>query len=445
MRELPRPARAVLRCGFLRVRAVKWIGRGLGIALLLFAGILLFTYEAPPPEEPPPVVRPAKTMVLESPATVAERRFTGRVQASMEVDLSFRVAGPLYEFRVKANEEVQKGDVLARIDPRDFESRLEAIRASLAEERARLTAMEVGARPEDIRILEAELAAAGSRFKESQLQYNREKNLVAKGASTQSRMDEAQAALDVARENRRVADEALKVGRAGARKEDIEAQKARIRGLVSSERYATDAVKDTDLIAPFSGRIARTYVENFQDVRAKQKILSLQDVSMVEIVADVPEQIVAVMNRTELAHIAVVFDFLEGREFEAKYSEAEIEADRKTQTFAVTVVMEAPKDVKILPGMSATLRVRAKDSGAARNEWYVPAAAVMADDSGASFCWRVDEDAQTVHPVPVKVGDMRDDRILVREGLKPGLRIVTAGVRLLEDGMRIRVLAPRVP
>lgn len=424
----------------------KWIGRGVGIALLAGAGILLFTYEPPEPEAPPPVVRPAKVMVLESPATAAARRYPGRVHATERVDLSFRVSGPLIELSAKPNDDVVKDQVLARIDPRDFETRVAQIQGNLAQEQARLSAMRVGARPEDIAILKSQLAAAKARLDRASEEFEREKKLLASGAGTRSAYDAAKAALDIATQGVNAADESLKRGEAGARKEDIESQEARIVGLQASLKAARDALADTELRAPFAGKIARTYVENFEDVKAKQPILSLQDVSSVEIVADVPEAVVAVVTRDKVQRLTATFDFLQDRTFEVAYQEAEVEADRRTQTYAVTLVMPAPKDVKILPGMTATVQVELKSGAdAAPDRWLVPAAAVLAGADGKPSVWRVDPGSMQVQRTPVTVADMKGDRIWVTEGLKPGDMIVVAGARLLVEGQKVRRLEPKAP
>ncbi|MCD2452269.1 biotin/lipoyl-binding protein [Methylicorpusculum oleiharenae] len=48
----------------------------------------------------------------------------GTVRASDRVDLAFQVSGPLIELPVKEGQPVKKGDLLARIDPRDYETNL---------------------------------------------------------------------------------------------------------------------------------------------------------------------------------------------------------------------------------------------------------------------------------------------------------------------------------
>ena len=307
--------------------------------------------------------------------------------------------------------------------------------------------MKVGARPEEIAILESQLAAEQARLERAKTEFQREEKLLKSGAGTQSDFDRAKALLEQTREAVNAANESLKRGKAGARKEDVDAQEAKILGLQASLKAARDALADTELRAPFAGKIARRYVENFQDVRAKQRIVSLQDVSRIEVVADVPEAVVAVITRAMVERFVVTFDFLPDRSFDAVYEEAETEADRRTQTYAVTLSMPAPGDVKILPGMSATVaaHLRADDDGAGDTRWLVPADAILADEAGRPTVWRVDRGDMTVRRVSVETAELMDDRIWVTGGVKAGDMIVTAGVRMLIEGQKVRNLESKTP
>ncbi len=66
------------------------------------------------------IVRPVKTLVIQSPETGGQRSFPGRVEAANRATLSFQVAGKLNEILVKEGEEVKAGQTLARLDPKDF-------------------------------------------------------------------------------------------------------------------------------------------------------------------------------------------------------------------------------------------------------------------------------------------------------------------------------------
>jgi RND family efflux transporter MFP subunit len=79
--------------------------------------------------EPEPVARPLKTIVVGGDA-FTDRSYPGEVEASQRVDLSFRVSGPLIELHAERGQYVEKGYLIARIDPRDYQIALEEAKAT---------------------------------------------------------------------------------------------------------------------------------------------------------------------------------------------------------------------------------------------------------------------------------------------------------------------------
>ena len=215
----------------------------------------------------------------------------------------------------------------------------------------------------------------------------------------------------------------------------------------AEEKIAAKALEDTYLRAPFAGVIAQTFVENFENLARKQRILSLQDVSSVEIEVNIPEEVVAVAKGTADAfRFVATFDYLPGRDFAVTPREFTTEADPLTQTYAATLVMPAPEDVSILPGMTATITPYRLETAASEDSGYaVPIDAVPVDGLGTYYVWKTEQEAGgawTVHRVDVKVGEMMQDEILVVEGLRTGDRIAAAGVHVLQEGQRVRPLNP---
>ena len=408
---------------------------------MVVGAVLAFFYNpdhTPPPKEP--VIRPAKTAVVEAAGKLAERSFTGAVQAGDQVDLSFRIAGPLTELPVKAGDQVSKGDLLAQIDPRDFRTTLQEIQSNLKTARAELTKMKAGARAEDLSILKNQVQEAKLALENAEVEEARWRKLFEQGVESKSRYDKRRLALDVAKEKYAAAQSELERGQTGARQEDLDAQAARISALEEQERAASDKLNDTSLKAPFSGRIAKRYVENFQDVRARQPIVSLQNIGSIKVVADVPESVMVLLRREFIEKMSVTFDVPDSPEFDVELTEVDVQADPRSQTYAVSVSLPAPEQYSILPGMSASLRLYLNDRFEAQGGVPVPSDAILADPAGASFVWTVKEPAMTVHRVPVTMGAASGDNVMVTSGLKGGERVVTAGVHFLEEGQQIRLL-----
>ena len=98
------------------------------LAFLLMLFILPGCQEEIPKKE---LVRPVWAMKVGDAASMVGRWFPGRAKATLEVDLSFRVTGPLITRPIDVGNEVKKDQMLARIDPRDFETNLRNVQGQL--------------------------------------------------------------------------------------------------------------------------------------------------------------------------------------------------------------------------------------------------------------------------------------------------------------------------
>jgi len=331
-------------------------------------------------EESAPVVRPVKTAIVGGGAAVT-RNLPGTVQAAQQVELSFRVGGPLIEFPVNEGQKVAKGQLLARIDPRDYR---------IAQNKAK------------------------AEYVNAQADFDRYQKLYEKEAVPLSDLDLRRSKRDIT----------------NAQLEDAKAN-----------------LNDTYLRAPFSGEIGDKHVENRQDVRAKQPVLSLHDVSGFEIVMDVPEAGRALFNPQSVNRAVATFEFAPGREFPVSLKEFSASADARTGTYRATVTLEKPKGVNIQPGMTATITVagdiieQKKPAQEASSQFVIPAAAVFAGDDGKQYVWVVDQNDMTLGQRLVEVGEVTGTgSIRVSSGLSAGEMIATAGVTQLREGMKIRPL-----
>jgi RND family efflux transporter MFP subunit len=408
------------------------------LALLLLPGISSCgrRKEEPPEKE---VVRPVKMLTVAAAGSGRELIFPGRVRASRRVELSFKVSGPLVELPAEEGQAVKKGRLLARIDPRDFETRIAGIESRIGEAKAQLAAMETGARPEDLAILEAEVEAAEAVRLNAEQQYQRYRDLYVKRQVSKADFDRYKSEYDMARAQLATSVQNLEKGRTGARKEDVEAQKARVRGFEADLKGARDALGDTYLKAPFGGLVARRYVDNFTEVRAKEPIVSFQDVSRVEVLVDVPEMTMATIRKGGKMAVTAEFAAAPGKRFDLSMKEFATDADARTQTYQIVLEMGQPKGIAILPGMTATVAGRA--AAGEEVSVIVPASAVFANETGGSQVWIIDRESLTVSMRRVATGELTGrDEIEIASGIEPGETVAVTGVTQLREGDRVRDL-----
>jgi multidrug efflux system membrane fusion protein len=370
------------------IQRVSQMKSGLAILCILSLALLSACGKNGEPVKTEEPVRPVKLMKIGGSLAGKTRKLPGTVRASDRVDLAFQVSGTVIELPVKEGQMVKKGTLVARLDPRDYATSLRNAEGVLAK-------------------AEAGLAYAIAEHK----RYVNVKATDA-GAVSDSMVSLKQAAEKVERAN--------------------------LQSAKASVAAARDQLQYTRLAAPFDGLIARKYVDNYQEVQAKEAILSLQNVKDVEVLIDVPELMIAPIRKTRPRFYAEsVAD--PSRRFDLKIKEFATQADSVTQTYRVVLTMPAPEGIRILPGMTVNVSIEFAEDVAAGGEILIPAIAVLADNAGKAQVWVVDPQTRKVHRRPVTTGDLSgSDSIRILSGLNAGETVAVSGVTKLHEGQTVR-------
>ncbi len=362
-------------------KVLKWTG---------FAGILfgLVACGGGEPQVAAPTSRPVKIFVVEGGQADTERTFPGRVDASQRAELSFRVAGQLQEIAVKEGDLVQRGQVLARLDPTDYKIVLEDRQAS---------------------------------YDNAERNFKRGKELV--GAGNISRLD-------------------------------FDRMEAQYRSASAALSLARQNLEYTVLTAPFRGRIARRWVENFEEIVPRQTIFSLQNIDQLDIIIDLPESVVrgvrggarqedslASGQASSTIHATATFEGQSDASFVLTPREVATKADDQTQTFRATFTMAAPTQFNVLPGMTATVKLDLSGMMDSPQVKWVPVRAVQADSGLQPRVWVLDGQSMTVSSRPVQIGRLSGGMVEVTDGLVGGEEIVAVGAPYLAEGMRVTRMA----
>jgi len=399
--------------------------------VLLVAPLLVGCGKTPESSQP---VRPVRAIRVGDIEAISGRKWPGRAKAADEVNLSFRVSGPLVSLPIDVGQEVKKGDVLAEIDPRDFEVALDSATGDLQRAQATLEGMKV-ARPEEITKAQAELDRANAAYAKAYNDLMRNKPLVASGAITEQQLVRYEKEAQRTYQEVRVATQTLQIAKAGARKEDIAAKEAEIRTLAAAVDAAQDQVNYTRLVAPFDGRITARFVDNFQTVQAKEPIARLIDAQKIQMVVNIPEHLISLVPY--VTDVVCEFQALPGVQVPATIKEVGTEASATTRTYPITLAMEQPPGAQILAGMAGTASGRVKLPENVAEEGYdIPETAIWENDQNQPMVWLVDTADNTVHAHRVTVSEPTARGIRVT-GLKKEQVVVTAGVHYLSEEQKV--------
>jgi len=339
------------------------------------------------------LVRPVRVFMVSSDANPELRTFPGKVKATREVSLAFRVPGQIIQFKVKEGDFVEKGQLVAMLDQRDFQ-------AATAD-------------------LQAKLAGARSVLNEARLNIERNQKLLDKKIIAQSAFDAVHSKFETSRAN------AL--------------------SLEQSLRRAKLNLQYTRLEAPFSGTIAIKHADNHEYVQAKEAIVQLEDISSLDVVMDVPETVwVRAFDggSSNLDEVVAKFESFPGRVFPLRMKEFQTKSNPGTQTYEVTLTMDNPDGIGVRPGMTAEVMGRMPENSE-KLIVSIPFSSVVGPSGGEKFVWVLDDSA-TVSKREVEVGRIMNDMFLVHDGIVPGETIVVAGVNYLQEGQKVKVLKGRI-
>lgn len=232
------------------------------------------------------------------------------------------------------------------------------------------------------------------------------------------------------------------VGKGAISRADYDSLKAKRDSASAALAAAMQNVAYTELKAPFPGRIAIRYVENFEEVQAKQGIVTLQDPSSVMIRIDVPESVMIRVRESSNPEVYAAFSQIPDQRFPLVFSKVSTQPDEQTKTFAVSFVMPVVDGFNILPGMSVTVHAKPEYlSAVGQKVIHVPAHAVL-DDAQGRYVYLVKptgDEKGVVEKRQITVGELSTLGLAVTSGLDTGDQVVTAGMSKMVPGLVVRL------
>lgn len=344
---------------------------------LLSIGVLLAACsKSEPPPEP---VRPVLSIKVQALNEETLGRFAGSIQARYESNTGFRVGGRIASRNVDVGAEVQKGTLLATLDPSDQQNQLRSAQGDLAKVQAQLINAQANAR--------------------------RQQALFDRGVG-------AQAQLDIATTDLKTTQASLDQARAAV-------------------NQSQDQLAYTELRADHKAVVTAWNAEAGQVVTAGQQVVTLAQPDIKEAVIDLPDTLVDEIPADVVFLVAGQLD--PSINTTATIREIEPQAQSATRTRRARLTLaNTPEGFRLGTAISVTL------SSAIKPRIELPATALQEAD-GKTRIWVIDTQSKTVAPRDVSVISRTDGTVVLAGGVKSGEQVVTAGVNSLKPGQAVKL------
>jgi len=339
-----------------------------------------------------PVVRGLKSCVVDDSEEATVRRYPSVLQPASTTTLSFEISGRLEAVVLDVGQQVAEGDVIAQIDPRSLEIQVENARAA---------------------VRQAEVTT-----RNAEEDFRRKQQLLEEGVVPKAQVDESETALET------------------SRSQEIQARK--------QLENAEEDLKRSVLRAPFDGTISGVDVESFANVTAGAPIATIYADEDFESAFTVSFDVV---NRIAVGKtVAVRLADDPTVVLPAHVSELGARADT-VSAFPVVVSLDAANPL-LKAGMAVEITLELpvpRGAGFTMPLTVLPLEGrleVPSDPYEASNVdlFVYDEASGTVRSRTVSIGGLRDNQLIVVDGLTAGEHVACAGVTFLRDGMQVNLL-----
>ncbi|WP_120966784.1 efflux RND transporter periplasmic adaptor subunit [Comamonas sp. lk] len=338
-------------------------------------------------ETPPEPVRAVKLVTVGASPVQAQLEYSGDVRARIESRLGFRVAGKIIKREVELGQHVKAGQVLARLDAKDYQLSADAARAQLASATT-----------------QRDLAEANAR---------RFRSLRAQNFISAAEMERYEANLKAAQAT-------------------LEQAQAQLSAQSNQTQY-------TQLLADADGVVTAVEAEPGQVVSAGATVVRIAQDGARDAVFSVPEDKRTAVKIGQSVQVIPWAD--ESGRLSALVREVAASADPATRTYLVKAALQGEP----MPALGSTVRVRPAGMGmgleAGANAIKLPTTALRQEGGNGqgTAVWVYDAASSTVKLQPVKVLTADGNEAVIASGLAAGMQVVATGVHVLTPGQKVTV------
>ena len=363
--------------------------------------------------QPDPIaVRIATPKHVRVPAEVV---VSGTVETrSAPTTVGFLVSGKVIRVGPREGDFVKAGELLAVIDPTDYQFAVEAAVAQSALARAQNEKASVSARTEVVEQARASLSQAEDEF-------GRMKTLYEKKSLAPNDFKKYETAYTNAQQQYAQAQN-------GAQQEDKAAAMASLEQAAAAERIARKRLSDSTLIAPISGFISKRSIEQGPMASSGTSVFTIVELDPVEIQVGIPETDIRLIHRGQKA--IVTAPALPGMSFSGRVQILNVSAEPQTRTYTARIRVPN-RDARLLVGMITEARIVGDGQ---IDVLTLPGTSIIRDPQGATQVYVYFPNEKRVYARRVVSAGITGQDIQIVNGIKDTDWIVVAGQQLVREG-----------
>lgn len=289
---------------------------------------------------------------------------TGTVQAVVTVQVGSQVSGQIQALYADFNSVVKRGQLLAKIDPRNFEAQVENARATLLASEARVRAVEADLNTQmaNLQSAKANLEAARVARDNTKLIFDRYAELYRSGVASQNDYDTAKANYDsaVARYNQAAAAVEQVQAQMNATRAQLEQAKAQVEQAKADLNRALVNLEYTNIYSPVDGVVISRNVDVGQTVAASLQAPTLfviaNDLTKMQVNANIDEADIGKIS--DRVDVRFTVDAYPGDTFTGKIVEVRLNPQTVQNVVTYSVIIGVDNSqLKLKPGMTANITI----------------------------------------------------------------------------------------
>jgi RND family efflux transporter MFP subunit len=374
--------------------------RHVALGLSLALGALGCREQAPEAEQAAAAPREVTLATVEQSALDRTIEVTGTLAAYDQVRVAVKVPGRLASISVDLASVVEAGQVIAQIEPTDYQLRVDQAAAAVAQGRVQLGLPPEGSSDEVDVEATAMVRQAAATLAEAKANVARARNLAREGLMTGAELDSAEATY-------LRAESALQSAR-----EDVRLRQASLRQRRSELKLARQQLADTTVRSPIDGVVQQRLANTGEFLAAGAPVAEIVRVDLLRLKLVIPERDAANVKQDQPVKVTVDGDT---RTYTGKVARLAPALDQQNRTLLVEADIENPGTLR--PGLLARAEIVVGSSPAPT----VPASAVVAF-AGVEKVLLVDNGKAVERQI--KTGNRIGGRVEIVSGVVAGEKVV---------------------